>query len=262
VISATASEVSVVADSLRNAAKQARFAAAQTCNDCALAVQRATVSEWLPSKLTIRTPWATPGRKFGFNARFANRDNLESEIGTQAQWSELQQEGGAKKARGAGDVAIPTPFWKARQEIMVRAKKPRVILRYADSHAKKVAKAQAKEKQELAQGFWLDRKGKKRDLSDRRKKSVKIGVNALRKRQQVIGSAMFHPFKATVRANVRGIFVRTSKKRLPIKMLFRFVPSSNVPKRLEFIERGEKMVEGMFPERFAFRFASAMVTSK
>jgi hypothetical protein len=111
--------------------KQTKFATAQALNDTAKDVQTFTVTKQLPDKFTLRSrgaPWFRPGTKFGFNIKHANKANLLAVIGSQADWLPDQEKGGIRKARN-GRIAVPTLQWKPKKDIMIRSKKPRVILR-------------------------------------------------------------------------------------------------------------------------------------
>lgn len=115
---------------LKDLPKQVRFASSRAINDTAKEVQAFTVGELLPEKFTLRskgTPWQKPGNKLGFNIKFANKNNLEGRVGSQANWLRLQEDGGEKVVAGHR-VAIPTSYWKKKAEIMARKKKPKALL--------------------------------------------------------------------------------------------------------------------------------------
>ncbi len=140
-------EITGLSEALKMAnglAKQARYATSQALNDTALAIQRNTLDTLLPRKFTLRSkgaPWQKPGNKLGFNIKFAKRDNLESRIGSAASWLKLQEECGTKTparitrkisempGMSGYKVAIPTTFWKPKQDILTAAKKPSRILK-------------------------------------------------------------------------------------------------------------------------------------
>lgn len=116
---------------LRVLQKQTRFATAGALNDTARSVQQHEINSVLPSALILRsrgTPWWKPGQRFGINARFANKLNLQSSVSSQADWLREVEHGGTKQASGHR-LAIPTPATKQPREIMSRQKKPRAILR-------------------------------------------------------------------------------------------------------------------------------------
>jgi hypothetical protein len=111
--------------------RQIPFAMSKAINDTLREVQQWTVSEYLPSRFTLRAkgaPWQRPGNKFGFNLRFANKTNLTGTLGSQAPWLKLQEEGGTKSVTGHR-VAVPTTELKSPQELVSREKKPRRILK-------------------------------------------------------------------------------------------------------------------------------------
>src|ERR1051326_6265584 len=81
--------------------KQIGFATANALNKTATKVQQFTLTNLLPSKFTLRAknpgaPWQKPGMKMGFNIKFANRNNLQAVLGSQADFLKLQEEGGDK----------------------------------------------------------------------------------------------------------------------------------------------------------------------
>src|SRR5687768_11594569 len=130
-IGSALSGASAVIGSLAKVQKQLKFATSQALNDTAKDVQRFTVGSLLPSKFTLRAkgnPWQAPGTKLGFNLKFANRDNLTAVIGSQADWLDEQEQGGRKTVTGGHRAAIPSGYWKRREEIMTRQKKPKAIL--------------------------------------------------------------------------------------------------------------------------------------
>jgi hypothetical protein len=76
--------------------KQTAFATRKTINQCLEQAQRFTTESLISKNQTIRTKWFAPGRKFGFNARFATATRPEGRMGTAAEWEGLQEEGGTK----------------------------------------------------------------------------------------------------------------------------------------------------------------------
>lgn len=111
--------------------KQGRFAMSMAMNNTLKQVQGWTVEELLPGAFVLRSrgsPWFKPRTRFGFNIRpFATKDRLQATMGSQADWLKLQEHGGTKRIAGHR-IAIPTRFWKPREEIMEKGKKPRAIV--------------------------------------------------------------------------------------------------------------------------------------
>lgn len=116
---------------LRGLPRQVRFALAGALNDTARDVQRFTVQDLLPDKFTLRArgaPWWRPGTRFGFNIRFASRSRLESTIGSRADWLDLQERGGTKRAAG-GRLAITQPEVRdTPTSVIPGRRKPRRLL--------------------------------------------------------------------------------------------------------------------------------------
>ena len=112
--------------------KQARYAAMQTVNDCAVAVQKFELEKQLPSKLTLRSkgsPWWKPGTRFGINIRpFATRETLTAKVGSQADWLKFQEEGGTKTGSGHR-LAIEAGARPGERAVLTPAIKPRQLLR-------------------------------------------------------------------------------------------------------------------------------------
>lgn len=130
----TGLEVKGIRQALRvveNLSRQKNFAMAKAMNRTLLEVQGWTVQEHLPGVFTLRAkgaPWQKPGTKMGFNMGFASKMKLEARLGSQADWLELQEKGGTKRAPGHR-LAIPTPVWKKRPELLERGRKPKPILK-------------------------------------------------------------------------------------------------------------------------------------
>lgn len=123
-----------VVRNLASTGRQLRFATALAVNDTARDVQALALGQLLPGAFTLRSrgqPWQKPGGKFGFNIRpYASASSLNptATVGSQADWLKEQEAGGTKKVSGHR-LAVPTGFWKDKQEIMARQKKPRAVLR-------------------------------------------------------------------------------------------------------------------------------------
>jgi hypothetical protein len=116
---------------LGNVEKQIPFALSRTINRLADLVLQHTTGELLPRKFTIRSAWWKPNMKYGFRVRRSSKSNLTASVKSAADWLPQQEIGGAKTTSGHR-LAIPTAFWKPRQEIMRREKKPRAVLAKAD----------------------------------------------------------------------------------------------------------------------------------
>lgn len=87
-------------------AKQMPFATARTLTQTAKDAQE-EVLHTLPQTFTLRGVWIKPRNKFGIKIRPAKKRDLQAEIGTNADWLELHEEGGTKRPRGQ-HIAIPT----------------------------------------------------------------------------------------------------------------------------------------------------------
>jgi hypothetical protein len=116
---------------LQNVQKQVRFATSQAINDTAKEVQQFTIEKQLPDKFTLRSkgaPWQKPGSKLGFNIRpFATKDRLEARLGSQADFLNLQERGGTKRADGHR-VAVVVNARPSHRAVIPRALKPRRIM--------------------------------------------------------------------------------------------------------------------------------------
>lgn len=136
--------------------KQVRYASSQAINDVALEVQKEEVEKTLPGHLTLRSkgaPWQRPGTRYGVNIRpFARKDSLRAVVGSQADWLKLVEEGGTKQR--ATELAIPTTFWKQKQEILKRARKPRALLAAKRKLAELGGRAFLYRGAKMPQGIW------------------------------------------------------------------------------------------------------------
>jgi hypothetical protein len=120
--------LSGVQSRLRSVPKQAKFAASRTINDCLVAAQKNTTEKLLPGEYTIRTPWAKPGSRYGFNAQFSKPATLTGRMGTRADWMELHEEGGIKRPTRARNVSIPEEARVNESRPIPRRLKPRALL--------------------------------------------------------------------------------------------------------------------------------------
>lgn len=252
---------------MANANKQVRFAASQAVNQTARDVQTDVVENLLPSKFTLRSrgaPWQRPGTKLGFNVRpWANKETLTAILGSQADWLKLQEQGGEKKISGHR-VAIPTTFWKSRQEIMERSKKPRALLNKINSGI-----ARQKQKASILESNIQTLSGKRDKDNNKLRRSLKSELRmtkgklkAAAKISAAVGSLDNAPFKARMKSGKEGIFVRTTSKRGPIKMLFSFEESTRVKAALEFEARSRDVVRKVYARHFGRAIANALATAK
>lgn len=243
--------------------KQIDFATSQAINDTARDVQRFTIDDILPNRLTLRSkgsPWWRPGSRFGFNIRFASKTRLEATVGSQADWLRLQEEGGVKTGSGGHRIAIPTPFWKRREEILTRGRRPRALLRLAERAEKKRFALLRQRDKETAAGQYTDARGTVRRSSTRRRDFLRGLANIDKGKASALRSATKTPFTATVNGKP-GIFVR-SGPRLPIHRLFTFEQSTDVPRRLSFVQAAREKANDVYPAHFRRRLTDALATAK
>lgn len=239
--------LAAAARKLKDLPKQVRFATSQALNDTALQVQKFTIDKLLPGAFTLRgrgKRWFEPGNRFGFNVQFARKDRLISVVGSRADWLKDQESGGTKRASGGHRLAIPTGFWKKREEIMRRNKKPRQILLQKlnqDQQRAQSALSGAKTKS--------DKQGAKKELG-----RIKRARTAL--------AGGFPAFVAKLKNGKVGIFARSSKKSLPIHLLFAINESARIPGRLKFAEKSKRVVEESYQAHFQRRLAAALLSAK
>lgn len=244
---------------VKNAAKQVAFASAQALNDTAKDVQGFTVNSLLPSRFTLRAkgaPWFKPGTALGFNIRFANKTNLRAVLGSRADWLKLQEEGGTKTGTRSKTVAIPTKFWKAKEEIMAKHKKPRALLADINKAQAEVSAIQARISQPLDRSLT----GRLRRSAD--KKALAAAKRGLRTAQRAARFGQFagRPFIQTVQG-VKGIWVRTTTKSLPIRPLFYFVDSARIQAAMQFVAQGRSVANKVYAKYFGKRIAHALATA-
>lgn len=221
--------------------KQARYASMLAINETMLAVQTFTISELLPEKFTLRAkgaPWQKPGTKYGFNLKFATKQNPVGVLGSQADWLDLQERGGTKKVDGHR-VAIPTPAHKAKSEIMTAAKKPKALLKEALTTQIRRASADSS-------------------------KAGKAKLKRLNRQMKALSKMTQKPFLTdSVKNNLpSGIWVRTGKERLPIMPLFIFKEEVPIEIRLGFEPAGGKLAAQLFPQKFEITFQKAISTAR
>lgn len=218
--------------------KQVRYASSLAINDTMLEIQQFTLNDLLPEKFTLRargSPWQKPGTKYGFNLKFANRQNLSSELGSQADWLDLQERGG-KKTAGGHRVAIPTPEHKPKSELMTAAKKPRALLK----------------------GVLT---GAIRDAKKDTTKNGKAKLRKLNKQLKAVSGLKEKPFlnKGDLPP---GIWVRKGPARLPIEPLFIFKDEVPIEIRLGFEPAAAAMAAQLYPVKFAASFKKAIATAR
>lgn len=66
-----------------------------------------TVVKAVKATFTYRGRWLEQGNRFGIRVKPATKNDLESQVTTQADWLKLHEEGGTKNARTSHGVAIP-----------------------------------------------------------------------------------------------------------------------------------------------------------
>lgn len=230
--------------------KQTRFAAATALNEAAKQIQSNAIDNLLPSTFTLRSkgaPWQRPGTKFGVNIRpFASKTSLTAIVGSQADWLKHQERGGTKTVQGHR-LAIPSTFWKRREEIMARNKKPAALL-------KEYHKAKAAEQAAVASGA--------RARTTRHRRAASVEANTARKRAAAISSLAHKPFLYEGPAMPPGIYVRTADGRLPIQRLFKFQDAAVITTNLMFEEKGKALAESRFDANFRKAFMRAVATAK
>lgn len=245
---------------LRNAQKQVTFANVQACNKTALDVQTFTVSNLLPRKFTLRSkgaPWYRPGTRFGFNINFASKKKVESRIGSRADWLERQEKGGEKKVEGH-KLAIPSRFWKAKEEIMSREKKPKTILKDFDSKISKAQRSLRQAERRAARTPFFSFRSREQRSSEVSRKRTKL--NQLIQIRTTTGANA--PFVAKMPSGNQGIYVRTGKGRGSLKALFTFEADANIKPILGFYAEAGKLVAPTFDKHFATEFRKALLTAK
>jgi hypothetical protein len=253
---------------LKSLQKQIRFAAANACNKTAKEVQDFTINQLLPDEFELRSrgqPWQKPGGKMGFNILYANKETVQAVIGSQADWLKLQESGGVKKVSGHR-IAIPTPFWKERKEIMEAKKKPRAILERKLSEDLSRATANL-EKAKKERARFLSGGQRRVDIRIRDAKKnvtkVKRQINRLNRATKAGGNK---PFDAKLKSGLEGIFVRVGddppgKAKAPIKALFIYKDTATIPGGLGFEVIGSQMAGELLPKHLEWELIKAMATA-
>lgn len=225
-------------------ARQIPFALSKTINSLADQVQKHVTTELLPQKFTVRSEWWKPSMKFGFRVRKSTKAKLVATVGSAADWLPRQEEGGVKTTEGHR-IAIPTPFWKKREEIMRREKKPKAIL--AGKVAKKLARAEKRHASLVAAA-----------AEERKVMAAAKRLERLRVQQAVISSLGSTPFEATINGKA-GIWARTSSG---LRMLFKLQPSAKIKPRFDFVQTESDLVVSAANQTFSQEFKAAIATAR
>ncbi len=121
------------------------------------------------NSLTLRGRWYEPRSRFGFNVKFAKKNDLNSYVYTRADWLVLHAEGGTKTARGR--IAIPTAEVKrSKRDIITRANRPRnvkgsFLIHTSKGDAIAVLKGKGK-RSRLVILYWLEKQAKIKKVYD------------------------------------------------------------------------------------------------
>lgn len=243
-----------------------RYASSRAMNDLARDIQKETQDRILPDKFTLRSkgaPWYRHGNRFGFNAKFASKDNLSASVGSQADWLKLQEEGGTKQISGHR-LAIPTTDWKPTRDMMTREKKPRAILENIEILEGQKAKLQI-DRRHARRGMTLkDRqeqhrlKGELRDVNKR----LRGARTAQRAVEGLGGVAGSKAFVAKMRSGFVGIFKRLGPGRRPLKLLFSLTSLAKIEPRLHWEKAAQAIVDERYDSRFKQRLLEAISSFK
>jgi hypothetical protein len=78
---------------------------------------------------TTRGKWYLPGNKFGIRVKAAKKNDLSSEVKTNADWLRLHETGGTKTPQGK-HLAVPTEnVRRNKRQIITRGQRPRNLKR-------------------------------------------------------------------------------------------------------------------------------------
>ncbi len=106
--------------------KNLRFGIAKGLTKTAKEGQSAVLGA-LPGTFTLRGNWTKPSNKFGIRIRPAKPADLSAEVKTAADWLEIHEKGGTKKAR-SGRLAIPTEnVRRNKRDIITRSNRPAAL---------------------------------------------------------------------------------------------------------------------------------------
>jgi hypothetical protein len=224
----TLKDVAPVIRTLTGLPKQVKFATALALNRTGQSIQNYTTERLLPGKLTLRQKgrgWYAPGQKLGFNLKpRASRENLSAIVGSGANWLTYLEHPATKRV-AQGRLAIPTTFWKKREEILKREKKPRALLRAA-------ARA---------------RRG-----GDRAGKLVASAIGRLANKPFLYEGERMPP----------GIYVRTTREAFPIRGLFQFRGKARVETNLQYEDKGALVASSVFHPHFRAAFLKAVAHAR
>lgn len=121
------------------------------------------------NSLTLRGRWYEPRSRFGFNVKFAKKNDLNAAVYTRADWLVLHAEGGIKTGRGR--IAIPTAEVKrSKRDMITRANRPRNVKGSFLIHTHKgdaiaVRKGRGK-RSRLVILYWLEKQAKIKKVYD------------------------------------------------------------------------------------------------
>jgi hypothetical protein len=239
-----------------------RFATSRAINDIAVEVQKETVNHVLPDKFTLRSkgaPWFKPGNRFGFNAKFSSKDNLQATVGSQADWLKLQEEGGTKQIAGHR-LAIPSTEWKPKPEIMAANKKPRAILEDIAALQKRQAELQI-DRRHARIGMTLDDRRKQHAAKEELRginKRLRAARSAQKAEEGLGGQTGGKAFVATMKSGFTGIFKRLGPKSRPLKLLFAFSKLAKIEPNLHWHEAAKAVINERYDEAFTKRLKEAI----
>jgi hypothetical protein len=118
--------------------RQLPFAVSKALNETGKIIQRKVTQELLPRDFILAghqrpargAPWWKPGTALGFNLKFSKKsqgENMQTVLGSRAEWLALQETGGTKRAQG-GRVAVPFGARKSITDIIPRGRRPRRLM--------------------------------------------------------------------------------------------------------------------------------------
>ena len=124
---------------VKNIERQKKFIFSLAINETLKDAQEFTTGKILPETFTLRKRasigWWAPRQRFGFNIRFSNKSNLQGTLGSRADWLRMHEHGGIKTA--SGRIAIPSDYWKPKESVLKKAKRPRPVAQAAKAGRKR-----------------------------------------------------------------------------------------------------------------------------
>ena len=250
-----------------------RIAASKAANDTMVEAQTFTTQKLLPSKFTLRgrgRKWFEKGQKLGFNIQFSKPETLEARLGSQADFLALQEHGGQKTGNGHR-VAIPSPEYKPKPDIMRRDMKPRAILggknerqlKFEAVHAQSqlvsaIGELQAHRNVRLATKADKLRRHELKLRVQAARKASRIADKELKKQQGRVSDVGSKAFVATMSNGFVGIFKRLSAARSPLKLLFSLTQYAHIRPGLDFEKDSGLLANERYDANFAKRFREAM----